>query len=961
MRSITNPPLWCAVIAALLLAPTASIAVQPPEKSFSQSRDVDELERLKVEVVNLYRAGNFEEALPKAERALAIAEKTLGPDDPSIAGRLNDLGAVYQAIGAYAEAELRFTRAISITEKVRGPKHPATATLLDNLAAMYFFTGAYAKAEPLFQRALDIREHALAPDDQDIATSLDHIATLYQATGDYPRAEPLYKRALKIREEALGPDDPGTAASLSNLADLYRVTGAYSLAEPLIKRALTINEETLRPDDPRVARSLNILALLYRGMGSDAKAVPQYQHALAIAERALGPDHPATATIRNNLGLLYRSIGAFGEAEPLLRRALAIDEKAFGPDHPSVATSANSLASLYQSMGEYDKAEALYKRGLAIIEKALGPEHPHTAAALNNLGSLYYAKGVCAEGEALGERAQAINELNTARALLAGSEARKLAFLWQDRGNTYANVSHSLACSTARSKALGLTSVLQYKGRALDAFSDGVARLRRSVAPQDLGLFDQLSGVAQEISTLTFRGPEKLSAEAYAERLAEFARKSDALQEELSKRSATFRQAATPITLRGVQRALPAGAVLVEWLRYLPFNPRATGPESAYWGAPRYAAYVLRSDGEPAALDLGAAAPIDALVADLRAALSDPRTTYVSEVAQELYEKLFEPLRPHVKEGEHLLLSPDGQLNLLPFAALVDGRGQFLVQHFEISYLTSGRDLLRASPDSIPGEGAMVLADPDYGPSDVAPPPSGVTSGDARSADMDRGGLLFKRLEGTAEEAKALKTLLQLDAAHVLTGDQATEARLKGLHGPRILHLATHGFFLGDRDSVFRPAGFTAGTQDAAGENPLLRSGLALAGANARRSGTTDDGILTASEAAQLNLVGTQLVVLSACETAVGAVQTGEGVYGLRRALVLAGAQAQIASLWKVADSATQALIVDFYRRLLKGEGRSPALRAAQEALLADPRYRHPYFWAAFIQIGDWTPLAALK
>jgi CHAT domain-containing protein len=142
------------------------------------------------------------------------------------------------------------------------------------------------------------------------------------------------------------------------------------------------------------------------------------------------------------------------------------------------------------------------------------------------------------------------------------------------------------------------------------------------------------------------------------------------------------------------------------------------------------------------------------------------------------------------------------------------------------------------------------------------------------------------------------------------------------------------------------------------GENPLLRSGLALAGANARRSGSSDDGILTAAEAAQLDLVGTQLAVLSACETGVGTVQTGEGVYGLRRALVLAGAQAQLVSLWKVADSATQTLMVDYYQRLLKGEGRSEALRAAQLAMMRNPTLRHPYYWAAFIPIGDWTPLA---
>jgi CHAT domain-containing protein len=254
----------------------------------------------------------------------------------------------------------------------------------------------------------------------------------------------------------------------------------------------------------------------------------------------------------------------------------------------------------------------------------------------------------------------------------------------------------------------------------------------------------------------------------------------------------------------------------------------------------------------------------------------------------------------------------------------------------------------------------VVLADPNYGPSAAggAPVDSGLQP--ARSGDLDRSGLVFTRLAGTATEAKALQSLLKLDAQNVLTGDRATEAKLRELHGPRILHVATHGFFLNDQEVAlaFKSVGFGRETLPLPlRENPLLRSGLALAGANARHSGATDDGILTAAEAAQLDLLGTQLVVLSACETGVGTVQTGEGVYGLRRALVLAGAQAQVASLWKVADTATQELVVDYYERLLKGEGRSGALRAVQKAMLMNPARQHPYYWAAFIPIGNWTPL----
>jgi CHAT domain-containing protein len=235
-------------------------------------------------------------------------------------------------------------------------------------------------------------------------------------------------------------------------------------------------------------------------------------------------------------------------------------------------------------------------------------------------------------------------------------------------------------------------------------------------------------------------------------------------------------------------------------------------------------------------------------------------------------------------------------------------------------------------------QGPVVMADPAYD----GDRESVQARFQLRGEDRTSGGEKFRRLPGTAKEAEKLQRLLKLDKESVFTGTDATEEKLKALHGPRILHVATHGFFH-------------------AGENPMLSTGLALANANQRRSGSNDDGILTAAEAALLDLRGTQLVVLSACETGLGQVQQGEGVYGLRRALGLAGTRTQVVSLWKVADDQTQALMVDYYGRLLQGEGRSAALRAAQQAMLANSATRHPFYWAAFLPIGDWTPLTADK
>jgi CHAT domain-containing protein len=306
---------------------------------------------------------------------------------------------------------------------------------------------------------------------------------------------------------------------------------------------------------------------------------------------------------------------------------------------------------------------------------------------------------------------------------------------------------------------------------------------------------------------------------------------------------------------------------------------------------------------------------------------------------------------------KHLLVSPDGELNLLPMGALLDESGAYLAEHVEVSFLTSGRDLLRISDEPTVLSQVVVMADPDYGKRGTST--LAATSSGRRSLELDRGDLSFRPLAGTAREARELQALMQLEDASVLLRLEASETRLKQLKAPRILHIASHGFFLSDQqltDAMAKRRG--AALPSITGENPLLRSGIALAGANERSAGE-DDGILTALEVTQLDLSGTALVVLSACDSGVGEVQNGEGVYGLRRALALAGAQTQITSLWKVSDEATRQLMVDYYRRLLQGEGRSAALRSAQRMKLASEAISHPYIWASFIPIGNWNALPA--
>jgi CHAT domain-containing protein len=413
-----------------------------------------------------------------------------------------------------------------------------------------------------------------------------------------------------------------------------------------------------------------------------------------------------------------------------------------------------------------------------------------------------------------------------------------------------------------------------------------------------------------------------------------------------------------------VQQRLPQGAVLVEMLKYRPLDPRAGLPEEKRWAAERYGAYVIRAAGEAEFVDFGEAAPLDKLVQAFRAALSDqtlgagsersgrnlsaqaaavvnaasnPERDSARELGRKLDELLMRPVRARLGGARILYVAPEGSLNLAPLSALVDEEGRYLVERYTFNYLASGRDLLSLGRGETSRAPAMIFADPAFDER-VAEAAAAADAPQRRSRDFR--SARFDRLPGTAAEAQTLKRVLP-DAA-VLTGSAATETAAKGIHGPRILHIATHGFFLEDAAA------------DA--EDPMLRSGLVFAGVNASGSGQ-DDGVLTALEASGLDLRGTRLVVLSACETGLGEVKNGEGVFGLRRAFVVAGAETLLMSLWQVADDATKDLMVSYYARLARGESRADALRDAQLAMLKDPRTAHPFFWAAFISSGESGPL----
>jgi len=867
----------------------------------------------------------------------------------------------------YKEAAEKTERALALRRQQLGDRHPDVAQSTERLGIVAYYQGDYARAEKLITEALTIREAVLPPDHLDLAESLSDLASIMVVRGDYVGPEPLFQRALAIYET--GPSAGGDDVQImmadvyNNLGLLYSRRASHERAESHYLRALEIKERVRGADDPAVAEIATNLSAVYYATKQYEKAAQTLGRALRIQEATLPPSHPALATTAFNLAGVYFNQGDFDNAERLFQRALRIDEQQLDPRHPRLAVRLMGLAEVLRLKGEFARADPLYERVFTIREAALGPSHPQVADALIGRALLRYATGEYSAAVELLARGAALREQNLSLVLTGGSEDAKRQFLRSIADEMDISVSLHLdaAAASPPAAALALGNVLERKGRSIDAMAGHIAALRRRLNESDRELLTQLSQAQGRLASIVLRG---VSTDEQKQSVTTLRAEIQRLEEGVSARSNEFRTSSRGATLRDIQAAVPADGALVEFVSYRPFA--VTKKLAEAYGPRHYGVYVLRRTGIVASVDLGEASAIDRDVQRLRAALSAPADSGVEQVARALYDRLVRPIEASLADVSHVLVSPDGALNLIPFAALVDGRGQYLVERRTISYVTSGRDLVRVTGqrgDAPRGATPIVLANPLFeglATTQATPaPPQNSRALDA--ATLDR-ALRFNPLPGTADEATALAKVLP--EARLFTGMNATEAVLKELRAPSILHIATHGFFL--NPSAPRPAAgserglaISSEPSSATGnlDDALVLSGLALAGANQRSSGAGEDGILTALEATSLDLWGTRMVVLSACETGVGDVRNGEGVYGLRRALVLAGAESQVMSLWQVSDTATRDLMISYYQQLRAGEGRAEAMRQVQLAMLKGGRNRdHPFYWASFILSGDWRP-----
>jgi CHAT domain-containing protein len=905
---------------------------------------------------------------PMLQRALQIREKVLGPQHPLVAKSLGELAIFWERKGYYQKTEALHLKALQIKEAALGPDHSEVGYSINMLANLQAQLGNYAAAKPLYERALEIREKIVGPNSLRIAKLQQELAGVYQNEGNFAMAELLIQKSLVICEAKQGPEGDWVSSTKTLLADLYMENGDYEKAKLLYEQVLDVRKRTLKPNDQATGYSLFSLGSFYFKTGDQARAEQLYKEAIAIWETqpGFGLNYPSIAVTLRDLAQIYYQRRDYVRAESALLRALNILTVVNGPESPKIGRILDQLANIHYDQGHYDEAESLCQRALKVLQNANGPHHPSVARTLDNLSRIYIARGEIAKALDAQTQAGAIEDHNLALNLAAGTERWKLSYLdaLSNQTSRIISLHTTFAASNQSAARLGAVAVLQRKGRAQDAMSESLDALRGRFGREDQALLDQLHTSTAQLARLILDGPGRMNLAEYYQRVKTADEQRQKVEEEISRHSAGYYERSRPVTLSQVQSAIPVNAALIEFAVYRPFNPKARADIAPY-GEPHYVAYIIRNHGDVQWKELGPAKEIDHSIYEWRQALRDPKRKDVQELARLIDAKVLQPIRASLHDANQLLVSPDGELNLIPFAGLRDEYGKYLVERYEVTYLTSGRELLRTNVARASKTEPIVFADPVFGDPHLAEAAQAhATKSKAKVSSLTQQSRKpvekssnpdFVPLSGTAEEARSIKGLFP--DATLLTGAAATESAMKQLNAPRILHIATHGFFLADplTLTITTTQGTRREAQPNGIDNPLLRSGLALAGANVRSG--IDDGILTALEATAINLWGTKLVVLSACDTGVGEVRTGEGVYGLRRAFALAGAETVVMSLWPASDYTSRKFMTSYYRHLKEGIGRGAALRQVQLDMLSRNKQLHPFYWANFIQSGEWANL----
>jgi len=959
-------------------------------------------------LAQVYRAsGQFEKAVsiyqPLFEKEKQIyGENTL---EPWIV--LAELAETLRKKGDYEQAEPNIELALEKIGALVGKEDATYWQYMVFQAQLYQDMGLYPRAHTLFSQILEAEGQLFGPEDPNYVIDLNNLAGVERLMGRWNDSRAHYKESLQQAKLLWGENNPQTLGILNNIALLTENQGLFEEAEPLYLKSLDLATSLLGPENPTTLSLSNNLAMLYEGQGSFAKALETYQGAYKTALKAFGDKHPTTTAIENNLGYLYLVTGdylmaqkrfaavyqvwgktlgdkhqrtlkaknnlarvfayqkQYKKAEPLFIAALTTRESVLGVDHQDAIRSRIDYAAMDIELGRINEAKTLLYKALKSGDKTLGDKHPYYFEALNLLAKAQEAEG---DDQAALETLKDIFEKRTEffnRVLWAAGENTRAGYIKLHKPELY-NLYRMLAKVGGKGSAkLALQASLDRKGLLLK-ISSAIHKVQAMTKiPEIQGLASSLQVKKRALAKSTLAGAEGQDPTAFKKAQTKLDREINDLERQLGEKSAPFAQKSVQISADQLLNNLTDDDALVDYLYYEDEQKKpqmlalvVSSVESRCIG------FFTCREKKLELISMGEMKDIREAVTFLRETIQDEyaEPEDLEAAAQEAFTQIYLPIEKAVQDRKNLFVVPEDALYLLPYDAMMDSEGKYLLERQAIRVLSSATDLVAENGDTKSDE-LMIMAGPDYFVEKLAVTQASSSRRSALAVNANGlRGLSFAPLDGAEEEGKNIKKMYAKRTV-IFTQKGAEESVLHNLSGtaPKILHIATHGFFLKPEERLKKrllsiQRGGNLSTPPP-GDNPLFRAGLAFAGinANAPLLGFMDgdnDGVLTAQEVIDLNLYGTNLVVLSACETGVGEIEAGEGVYGLRRSFQEAGVRTVVNSLWPVSDEGTMNLMTGFYTNIQNGINPRQALRDSKLHMLHQESWAHPYFWSAFVMVG---------
>ena len=949
-------------------------------------------------LANLYRVrAEYQKSIPVFERALDIL-LVAGPEhDCERAIVMDGLGVIHRNLGDYGKGLQYSDEALRLQELSLGREHPDVAVTLNNLAIIKQCFGDYSQARDLHLRALAIREKHFESDSEWIGETLNNLANSLAYMGEYKESLDVQERAVAILKSRLGTDHHRYWWTYFNLGVTYLDMGDYEGAQPICEEVLAGLQRRYGPDHVETTFALDALASCRFNAGDYEGALEIYRRSLEISEATFGVGNPETADTIEQKGRCLVEMGRLEEAAESLRTSLEIREANVSENSPLLCELLHYLAMLNLRMNDPGQALEYARRSQAIIQTTLGEDHPLLAEALVLEAQSLRAEGSSVDVIRISTRAEDISRRHLQSTMGGLSEHHALDYA------ASRTLGLDLALSSLDPVAVGedvdlvWDAVIRSRAVVLDEFTARNRQRGHLAGTGAASLADSSLVLRERLANLVLRGPGWEEVSTYRRMLDETREDLDQIERRLSVASDFFRETkqSREVGLARVRAALPARTALVSFVRYKKIDPGGLVGQVDF----AYKALVLGGPGtEPSAVELGDAVEIDALIEAWRDQVSygspvsetesglagtrgfvrvsgsaDRRLEDYLSAATALRQRVWDPLTPWFEDSRQVFLVPDGNLNLISFAALPVGMDRFLVEQDPLLHIVvTERSLTEWNSEGDSGihpgasttGGLLVVGDPDFGSA-----PDGGTVPDVRSADtiqptpcVSLSEIQFGPLPWARHEANEIKRIWLRGGesaggpVRIILGSEASEAAFKREAGGHdVVHLATHGFFLPGVCDPDQSGQFPRG-------NPLALSGLVFSGGNRwlLAEDGCDDGILTAQEVAALDLTGVRWMVLSACDTGLGALSAqGEGVFGLRRSFALGGAQTVIMSLWAVGDDLANQWMVELYTaRLTEGMDTPHAVRAASRAVLSSLRENgqstHPYHWAGFLAAGDW-------